>query len=486
MTRLKKTASQKTAAHRPLEALEKRDLLAAQAGKVKVYYVGNLQDQTKDNATRIVVAFTEPVVVADATKIAARGYAINLPANGQRKLNVPIKAGSARVVPGSNGTEVEFTTERIVRKGGQFYFYPGAINDASSGTNVVNVPGNKPLFFSKGLNKERFTLANRQFVPTDFSIFADERYDAAPVPAVADDEPSATSVRAALYTFLSKKVDTGVITAAQRSTAFEYFDDEDNGNVAPSANLRAAICSLVGTIAEPALESFFGNSNQTKKPYAIITSSNELFGQDALVAETSTNSNNKLRCVLNPRYIGESFVSLSAVMAHEVIHQDDADPQNEEVVANTVEAVVWAQQVDVDQSFLRSGTELVAKQNARLLALINSGDYLFPRIGVTNGPSRDESLGVIPGGNNIWGGTAPVNSFVDEVTREYRTRNFPLGDSNMNTPAARVLGNMFGTAELDINTNLYSDELVSRIDAEQGAMSDKLVIRLAKYMKLSF
>ena len=256
----------------------------------------------------------------------------------------------------------------------------------------------------------------------------------------------------------------------------------------PSANLRAAILSLVGTIGEPAIGYYLDGKNTTGKTLSQIAVGGATFNGPLPVAETSYTGTGKLKFALNPAYAGESFVVLSGRMAHEVLHEgtDRTGSQDEEVVANEIETMIWAQQVVTDFTYATKGTNLTTSANYRLLLMLNSGDRQFPRVGIKSAPLRKPELGAAPGFTAPRDSTpaTKIQNFDDDVREEFIARNVADKSPLPTYPTGRaILKNITGVDYTSSTT--FSDALIDDIDLRQGIIGDAFAMRAARVIQVS-
>jgi len=165
----------------------------------------------------------------------------------------------------------------------------------------------------------------------------------------------------------------GTLTTTQRNNALNRYNSAAAKGIIPDANMRAAVVSLTGTLAEPAIAAFIDGTNLTGKPYTIVAFD---VPPDSTVpvAQTILNtSTNRLRTVIKPEFSGEPFQVVSAFLAHEALHQDATVGLQEEEMANVAEVLTYAQQVLADPTFVSSKTALTNLENDRLYALLQSG-----------------------------------------------------------------------------------------------------------------
>jgi hypothetical protein len=475
------------AAAATVENLEERKMLATiQLPLIGIKIAKRVDtDGTALNSNRITIAFDRTVRLTDAAKIRSFGYAEDLLNPGaQRKVFV----GMTITRDQTDGRVLTIITDRLIRKGSRLFIDPGALTD-TRGNDVVQT-----VTFTKGQNKPRYTMSNRQWRPTDLSYFTNDVFTSAPSTTTASTAPNATTVRNNLVAFMNQKVSRGIITQAQATAAIAGYDDAGNAAKIPSANLRAALFSLVGTVGEPAINSYLGNANVKGAPYAFIDFTSSISGS-APVGETKLNvAGTRLQLLLRPTFAGEDFRALSAVLAHEIIHQDTTgdsqgvtpSSQEEEIIANAIQVTVYTQQALVDGSFVGNGTRLVNKINEQVLAMLNSGDTLFPYGGVKQAPALTNNGNVFVGAKTDPGGfgnNTTVKSFEDWLRREYVSRGFNAGGTNSNPTGVAILKNIVGNSG---NFNTFGTGVIEFLDNRNAVLTDVSYIRMAQLLKLTF
>jgi hypothetical protein len=461
-----------------MECLETRQMLSAVPLEAKIK-VAMLTDTNGDalNSSRVTVRFSENITLADASLFRLFGYSINPTSKtgtAQQKTTITM----LNVRAGDDGNKIVFETDRRVRKGARIFFYNGAIKNASDSTNI----GEQTARLPKGLNKERFTLASRTFEPTQLSYFNKSIFSSAPNVKTTPTQPSGSSVRSALVSFLDKKITLGIIDETDKTSALSRFDDSATASLVPSANLRAAIVSLMGTVGEPAIASLLDGQNQTGKNYTVIDFSATEVSGSAQVAESILNpQTGRLRTLYKSSFQGESFINLSANIAHEALHQDgvEIDGQNEELFANVVETLVYAQQLLVDSTPAKAGTQLATSQNLLLLSMLNSGLALYPRVGLYDAPLLG-GQNVFNGGKAIAGGD--YTSFENYVRRSYAARNFADNETPANNLALAMQNQI--CARTDTNNFNFRPSRLEFFDNSQQVITDKAAVQLAAILKL--
>ena len=144
-----------------------------------------------------------------------------------------------------------------------------------------------------------------------------------------------------------------------------------------------------------------------------------------------------------------------------------------------MQTYVWAQQLLVDPSVASVRTDLVRMNNDRLFAMLNSGKFVFPRVGIENVPLLDPAGGIFPGADPQTGGV--FTSFEDYMRRTYQN----IGIGNANTP-----GNVSWTADYQAitNTNIvhtFAQSALNDLNKKQVVNTDKLAITLAGILRLT-
>jgi hypothetical protein len=474
--RLRRAADPVVASKPEFESLEARQMFSAPpvpiTGAIKVK---NLFDSSgiSINESLVTVPFDKTIRIKDSSQIQVRGYAVNPLTGAQKKLVINVLS----VERGGDSASLIIHTDRLMRKnGGKILLGPGAVSDKNNDflpAQTISSP--------KGQNKERFTLASRAFTPTNVDFFTQDLYGTATAPIDVSASPSEAAVTKGLTAFLNKKVAAGAITQAQMDQAITRYNDNRTKAIIPEANMRAALVSLVGTLGEQTIAAYLEGQNATGLKAVSITFDSNVAGT-VEVAETTLNSIGRLRTKFRTQYAGEPFQALSAALAHEILHQDGpgTDGQPEEIMANMVQTMVWAEQLLIDPFPASSRTTLVRMCNDRLLAMLQSGKALFPRVGLQNAALLDTSIGVFPGADAQTGGV--YTSYENFVRRLYET----IGIGNANT-----VGNPSWTEFFHRITNTtqgtptFANATIDTLDASQQIITDKNAITLAGILRLS-
>ena len=466
-----------------VEQLEQRQMLAVSpiVAGTKIKGIDLSENNIKTNQTLITVPFTGNINIADASKLRIFGYALNPLSNNLAQVKTTINITKAEVLnldaDGDGDLDrslLQLTTDRLMRKNGQIWFYEGALTDDNG-----DVLAEQRRFAVKGQNKERFTLACRAFIPTNFNRFTNDLFNDSPDPLPGSTDLTEASITANLDAFLQKKVTLGIITQSQKDAAMAtYNSDATKARMSP-ANLRAALVSLTGTFAESAIDSYLSDK------YIVITFQDPTDPSVPVAQTTARPEDGRLRTVFHTKYDGEPFQILSVWLAHEALHQDSNFTLQEEVVATAFGTLLNAQQAQTDSNYLKAGTELVNRENEFLLAMLNSGRTIFPYVGVNQASILNANNGVFQLQKAAPDGGGVYTSFTDYVTRIYVAR----GSVSGNTAGNSVLNAYYnavqqGTGKTAPANMQFSDQIIADIDEFQAPLGTRGAIVIAQTLKL--
>ena len=469
-----------------IEKLEGRQLMASVKGTdVNIIAASDL---TKDNGNDLVVKFNSPISSFDVSKMRMFGYSNNTLQGGQVKSTINIKSGTI------SGNNLTLRTDVMIRKGSTLTLGAGAVTDAQNASPAATVK------VAKGLNRDRFTLALRSFSPRDKTYFSNTILAGGATPLTLNTAPSEASVRSQLDAFLGKKVNAGTITAAQRTSSMTRYDAAATKALIPAPNLRAGVLSLIGTVGEPAIGFYLEKKNETGKDFIKIAFDAGDFPDGARINTTDYTGTGRIRQIWNPNYAGESFVVLSGLLAHEVAHEGREDigqgaigqvnSQQEEVIANLIEEVVYAQQIVSDFTYAQQKGVLTLRANYRTLLLLNSGDRQFPRVGIKDAPLKNGGV-ANPGftatdydNRSTQAGKPGQFSFNKDVRQEFIFRNVAEKPATKTYPVFRdVLKNITGNTYTTATT--FGNALIDDVDIGQDTIADSYAMRVARVLQVS-
>lgn len=165
--------------------------------------------------------------------------------------------------------------------------------------------------------------------------------------------------------------------ALTMSAAFAIVDEatiQMYKKVTNDPNLIQAVETLKNTTGSYSRDAILGK-NLSKKPIAVgfanLANLNPMYANfDALGWKKKKN----LIIYINEKHKDAPIEALSALLAHEAIHQDEHNSLNEETYAWTLEAAVWTQLTDDNPELEKISHPLVERENV-IKQLFVRGDY---------------------------------------------------------------------------------------------------------------
>ena len=292
------------------------------------------------------------------------------------------------------------------------------------------------------------------FVPARPELFGPPYY-----PDVPQAPPAGRPEQAPAADELGQRAEqlVGARDATLVSRARELYADPRLEQLVPHPALRAAVVSLLGTLAEPAIEWLLEG-----RRFALVDFG-ELDGPE--IAQSQTGADGRQRIVVASRLAFEEPGLLSVVIAHEALHADDRVSDLEELVATALQALVHMQQLLADPALANGLTELSQSTNAWVLIRFNTraeGSATLRLVLSDGGPS------VLPGG----------------LERPHFAAFFdPAADPTPGNPYLAALVGRVAVAgpppELD-----FAVETVELLDAGQAVLSDDELLDVATSLKL--
>lgn len=319
------------------------------------------------------------------------------------------------------------------------------------------------LAFSGAASADSATdlLEQKPFAPTDTSLFSPVIYDGPPLFPAAERQFTEQSIRAELQSLLEQRFGA---SDARVNEALAVFDDNDTKQIVSDPRLRAGLVSLKGTVGAPAINSILKDSFTDVKFASFADIGMPV---DGTAFSVTFAGNDKSTIIMNDKYQHEDFRLFSAILAHEVLHSDSTVGGQEELIADSLEALIHGQFVSEDPSLAHSGTELSRRQNTQLMARLNSRD-------------AQGRLRLLTSTGNVYpGGTQELSHFAAAFNLSV----------NPNTPGNAVLEQMLTNVvgsgvTVPANPN-FDDATVSLLDLNQNALPDAEVVRLAEILKLN-
>ena len=177
-----------------------------------------------------------------------------------------------------------------------------------------------------------------------------------------------------------------------RSTALVRFDATDTTTIIPNPTLRASLLMLSGwSPYDAVIAAVLDGANQSGLPF--IDVSFQAFDSGAIAFLGGTRDG-RFALRVNRDFAAEAPETLANVLIHETLHDPYENSYEEEVIANVLDGVAYAEILLLQPELASSGTTLTVYNNFALLALLNSsGDAGPTRLGISTARFGDVWLG---------------------------------------------------------------------------------------------
>jgi hypothetical protein len=292
------------------------------------------------------------------------------------------------------------------------------------------------------------------FAPARPELFGPPYY-----PGTQQAEPARGPDQATAAAELGQRAEqlVGARDAALVSRARQLYADPRLEQLVPHPALRAAVVSLLGTLAEPAIEWLLDG-----RRFALVDFG-ELDGTE--IAQSQTGADGRQRIVVASRVAHEEPGLLSVVIAHEALHADDRVSDLEELVASAFQALVHMEQLLADPALAEEQTELAQSTNAWVLIRFNTRAEGTPTLRLVlpdGGPS------VLPGGLD----RPHFAAFFD-----------PAAEPTPGNPYLAALVVAVAVAEPPPELD-FAVETIELLDAGQAVLSDDELLLVADLLDL--
>jgi hypothetical protein len=198
------------------------------------------------------------------------------------------------------------------------------------------------------------------------------------------------------------------------------FNNAQLTQAVPDARLRAGLASLTGTAGQGAIDVI---KNGT---YGSVTFGQPPSGPNTAAEVVLPAGATKPNIIVNEKYQYEDPRLLGVLLSHEALHQDTSISNKEELIANSMETMVYGETLLTNPSLATSGTELSRRLNTKLMARINDRDE--------NGNLRiltSDSPNLYPGGTALptfatpfpGGGDTPGNAYLQQMLSKVTGQN---------------------------------------------------------------
>lgn len=268
-----------------------------------------------------------------------------------------------------------------------------------------------------------------------------ERADAAFGQQTDDDESpqplSETVARDSLGEFLDRRG----VTRATRAAALARYDDPETSEIVPAPSLRAALLMLSGWKPYQAtIDAVLDGANPSGRPFLSVD-----FGRTGIggaVATLVEGWSGGFSLIVAARYAGDRPEQLIPLVVHEALHGGGGNSREEEIIANILDTICYAEVLLVAPEAATVGSQLAVFNNATLLALLNSTGRAGPsRLGISASPLGDVWLG--PHLEDVDGA-----SIRDAIGDDRFYDSLPRGGSPGQPTLSALLGRFPGAAAL--------------------------------------
>jgi hypothetical protein len=425
-------------------------------------------DGTPDNKSQVSIPYTGNINIKDASKISITAR-MTEPVN--KSVNIPIL--SVTKDP-KNPNQLIIKTGQQVPKGATIRIQTGALA-TNGGANIPGVTVGSP----QGISQTDFNMTNRAFKPTNINLFTRTAFPnatTAPVPAAGNyTEQQALNEVTNLY---NKAVAAKKMTPTERTQRLNQFKSPQAKAIMPDPKLRAGLFSLAGTSASAAIDSVLTSNNQSGKQYASISYDSTL-SEGAMISQGISDGSRIIK--VSPAFKGEPIEAIGANFAHEVMHQDNVNGQQEEVLSETARAMVWSEQLIINPSLANKNTLAVRTNNTLSLALLNSGNNGYPKVGITSAP-QIQTGATTPKSKVFVGGNENYIS-LDNYARTFAAS---AGLQDVNTAGNSYLTSFVSKVnKSNVSNNGFSRETRDGIDKNQLALSNTDALNLSNILRLS-
>jgi hypothetical protein len=178
------------------------------------------------------------------------------------------------------------------------------------------------------------------------------------------------------------------------SFAIESYTDPEVIEIVPAPALRAAL--LMMTAWDPyevVIEAILEGNNPSGLPFQAVDF-DELDYEDAIATLVEDPRSGRYEMLLDNDYASEAPQQLLPVIVHESLHGGGWNSAEEEIIANILDAICYAELLLIDPSAAFTRSELAVFNNVQVYALLNSsGRRGAGQIGIATSVAGDVYVG---------------------------------------------------------------------------------------------
>lgn len=261
--------------------------------------------------------------------------------------------------------------------------------------------------------------------------------------------------------------------------ALAAFDERTAQKIVPSPTLRATLLMLTGwNPYEATIRAVLDGANPSGKPYRTVAfKSIGYSGAVATLYEDPRDGTASL--IVDAGYEAEPPEQLIPVVVHESLHGGGGNSAEEEIVANILDTICYAEVLLVDPETAYLGTDLTFFNNLELLALLNSSG----RAGAGQVGIATSVVGDVFVGDQF--ANVDYASIRDAIEADgFYDALFNKGSPGQQTTVA-LIGRFPGAKALGEEPT-YNEEMLAVIDAGVGkVITPKRAVKLVQLLGLS-
>jgi hypothetical protein len=228
------------------------------------------------------------------------------------------------------------------------------------------------------------------------------------------------------------------------------YTDPQLTQVVPDVRLRASVAHLKGTSGEPAIDAI-------KTVYNNVEFMDNL--DQGLLAYVSIPVGQKPEIKVNSLYQHEDERRFSSILAHESMHEDDQVAALEEEINNSLDPIVYGEQLKTDPTLAHSGTELSRRLNTKLMARLNSR-------------GKDGGLRTYEAQGNVFPGGRPLDCFA------HAFEGTPDNTTTPGNPTLQAIVKQVTNVSMDHPD--FDRTTLDVIDHHQTALSPEDIVNVAE------
>lgn len=268
------------------------------------------------------------------------------------------------------------------------------------------------------------------------------------------------------------------LDAATIDRAIADYDSKTVKRIVSPPTLRASLLMLTDwTPYQATIDAVIGGENPSGKPFRTVAFDNIGFG-GAIATLYDDPRDGRHSMVIDTAYEAEPPEQLINVIVHESLHGGGENSAEEEIIANILDTICYAEVLGVDPDAAYDGTDLALFNNLELLALLNStGRGGAGQVGIATSTLGDVFVG-------SYFGDFDYESIRDVVESDgFYDSLYNKGSTGQQTTAALI--SRFPGGKAMGKKPRYSEEMLAVIDRGVGkVVTPKRAAKLAEVLGL--